>query len=439
LLVLMGSGETSPTMVKTHREALARSGAGAPAVLLDTPFGFQANAGDLTARAQAYFRESVGADLELASYKSTADLGSVGYERTLALLRSAGYVFAGPGSPTYALAQWQESAIPALLRSKLTDGGCVTFASAAALTMGVVTVPVYEIYKVGAAAAWVPGLDLLAETGLSAAVIPHYNNAEGGNHDTRFCYLGEPRLATMESALPDGAFVLGIDEHTGVVLDLDERTATIVGNSLLTIRVEGRSREYPPGTVLTFDELQATADALRQGDERPAAAPDGATQVGRTRDAAGLPHGADRAGQDRPAAVTLRATVDRHAEAFDEAMAARDVQRAAQAVLDLESDLHAWSADTLQSDDVDHGRATLRSMVARLATVAETGAQDPRSVLGPFVEALLSVRDGARADKRYADADAVRDGLVSLGVEVRDTPGGTEWELGPSPAGDRRA
>ncbi|MCI3949505.1 MAG: hypothetical protein K0R11_1439, partial [Acidimicrobiales bacterium] len=37
LLAIMGSGETSPTMAKTHRELLAR--VGPPAVLLDTPFG----------------------------------------------------------------------------------------------------------------------------------------------------------------------------------------------------------------------------------------------------------------------------------------------------------------------------------------------------------------------------------------------------------------
>ena len=35
----------------------------------------------------------------------------------------------------------------------------------------------------------------MAEAGLDAVVIPHFDNAEGGNHDTRFCYLGERRLA----------------------------------------------------------------------------------------------------------------------------------------------------------------------------------------------------------------------------------------------------
>jgi cyanophycinase-like exopeptidase len=428
LLVLMGSGETSPTMVKTHRSLRDRVG-GAPAVLLDTPFGFQANADDLVARARAYFRESVGTDLELATFRSADEVGSVSYERTLSLLRSAGYVFAGPGSPTYALSQWRDSAIPGLLRSKLESGGCVTFASAAALTMGVVTVPVYEIYKVGALPEWAPGLDLLSATGLSAAVIPHYNNAEGGNHDTRFCYLGEPRLALLERSLPEDAFVLGVDEHTGVVLDLDARTATVVGNSTLTVRAGGRSAAFEAGTVLGFDEIASTAASLRA--DSP---PDGVQPASRA--------GSGDAGSDVASTVPvsdgsspLRSTIDALSSSFDAALSARDVEAAAQCVLDLEQALHDWAADTLQSDDVDHGRAALRSMVTRLAALAETGAADPRSVVGGFVDALLDLRRGARADKRFADADAVRDALVALGVEVRDTPAGTEWSLGRSGEG----
>src|SRR5688572_10466738 len=107
VLTLMGSGETSPTMVKTHRSLLERLGADAGAVLLDTPFGFQSNADELTARAQQYFAESVGRPLEVATYRSVDEVGSVTYEQSMARLRAAGYVFAGPGSPTYALRTWQ--------------------------------------------------------------------------------------------------------------------------------------------------------------------------------------------------------------------------------------------------------------------------------------------------------------------------------------------
>jgi hypothetical protein len=253
LLAIMGSGETSPTMAKTHRELLAR--VGPPPVLLDTPFGFQANADDLVAKATEYFRVSVGADLGLASWRSAAEADALATGRALARLREAHYVFSGPGSPSYALRQWAGSPIPGALADLLATGGCVTFASAAALTLGVATVPVYEIYKVGAAPEWLEGLDLLGALGLRAAVIPHYDNAEGGTHDTRFCYLGEPRLARLERELPEGAFVLGVDEHTALVLDLAAGTASVLGSGVVTLRLGERSRQLPAGSTVTMDEL----------------------------------------------------------------------------------------------------------------------------------------------------------------------------------------
>ena len=93
-------------------------------------------------------------------------------------------------------------------------------ASAAAATIGFAAVPVYEIYKAGAAPHWLDGLDLLGVLGLKVAVIPHYDNAEGGNHDTRYCYLGERRLSRLERDLPADAAVLGVDEHTAAIFDL---------------------------------------------------------------------------------------------------------------------------------------------------------------------------------------------------------------------------
>src|SRR5438270_8356340 len=234
----MGSGETSPTMVKVHRELIAL--VGTPAVVLDTPVGFQENAADVTARAVAYFRDSVGVDAAVASYRSAKEADPVDYELMLARLREAHYAFAGPGSPSYALEQWRPSLVPDVLADKLDRGGGVTFASAAALVLGTHSVPVYEIYKVGAEPHWLEGLDLLAAAGLRAAVIPHYDNAEGGTHDTRYCYMGEPRLAQLERELPPDVFVLGVDEHTGLVLDLDAGTGTVVGRGVVTVRKDGR-------------------------------------------------------------------------------------------------------------------------------------------------------------------------------------------------------
>jgi hypothetical protein len=67
LLAIMGSGETTPTMVKVHRQLFERLGPGdVPAVLLDTPYGFQTNEREISARAVSYFQESVHRRVEIA-------------------------------------------------------------------------------------------------------------------------------------------------------------------------------------------------------------------------------------------------------------------------------------------------------------------------------------------------------------------------------------
>src|ERR1700683_2106855 len=209
----MGSGETAPTMVKVHRSIKELLGPEASGVLLDPPYGFQRNADDLSARAVAYFRDSVGMKMTPADFRTSEDLeGDKGAVLT-ARMAETPLLFSGPGSPTYALRQWAGTLVPGLLAEKLALGGAVTFASAAALTLGALTIPVYEIYKVGEDPRWVEGVDLLSGLGLPAVVVPHYDNAEGGTHDTRFCYLGEERLEILVRAIPHGDVVSSGHEH----------------------------------------------------------------------------------------------------------------------------------------------------------------------------------------------------------------------------------
>jgi hypothetical protein len=302
----------------------------------------------------------------------------------------------------------------------LNRDGVVVLASAAALTLGSHTVPVYEIYKAGLDPRWEPGLDLVRQvTGLAAVVIPHYDNAEGGNHDTRYCYLGEARLSTMETELPEEVFVLGVDEHTAVLLDLGERVATVVGNGRLTIRRAGRAVTYPAGTTLSFDDIRAAA-ATGSG---PAGSDGGAP-------AAGAPAAAESGERDaRGPSTSLRGATEEIVGRFDEALGRRDVDACVEAVLDLEQTLLDWSADTLTSDEGDHARGQLRGMVVRLGELANRGARDPREVVGPLVESLLELRRRARATRDFATSDWVRDQLTAAAVEVRDTPDGAEWHL----------
>ncbi|GMG81642.1 cysteine--tRNA ligase [Paralimibaculum aggregatum] len=47
------------------------------------------------------------------------------------------------------------------------------------------------------------------------------------------------------------------------------------------------------------------------------------------------------------------------------------------------------------------------------------------------IDRLLAARAAARKARDFARADAIRDGLAAAGVEVKDTPQGAEWQLGP--------
>lgn len=414
LLTIMGSGETAPTMVKPHRQVFERldaDGGDLAPVFLDTPFGFQENADELSAKTIEYFKVSLQRQVSVAGLPRVETATALEREAAFNAVRRARFVFAGPGSPTYTLRQWAGTPVPDLLAEKLRTGGAVTFSSAAALTLGVRTVPVYEIYKSGADPYWLEGLDLLTEIGLPVAVIPHYNNAEGGHHDTRFCYMGERRLRMLEAMLPDGAFVMGIDEHTGVVLDLDADTATVVGLGVLTLRRHGVSTEIPTGETVSIDVLRHGPDAAVA---RPVAA---ATST------------ADAPAPAATAAPSLGGDTERLGAAFDAALEARDNAAAVAAVLELDDAMHAWATDSLQSDEMDRARALLRSMIARLGDAAGRGLADPRAVVAPLVEVALATRREVRAAKRYDLSDLIRDGLAEAGVEVRDTPDGQVWDL----------
>lgn len=252
----MGSGETSPTMVELHK-TLVR---GADRVtVLDTPYGFQENADELSAKAVTYFSDSVGVPADVVSLR-TADAPAPDLGRALQALKNAGYVFSGPGSPTYALRQWRAVGMPDVLAQVVLSGGVVVLASAAAVTAGLLSVPVYEVYKVGQSPYWEQGLDLLGRLGLRATVVPHFNNTEGGTHDTSCCWIGRRRLDQLRADQPDLP-VVGIDEHTALVLDTASGTATVHGQGAVHLLVGDARLEHGAGA--TFDLAGALGTTAR--------------------------------------------------------------------------------------------------------------------------------------------------------------------------------
>ena len=72
---------------------------------------------------------------------------------------------------------------------------------------------------------------------------------------------------------------------------------------------------------------------------------------------------------------------------------------------------------------VERHRAGARPRVRRRRTSASFGAR---------IAAILKAREGARAARDFARADALRDGLLAAGIKVMDRAGAaSEWEIGP--------
>ena len=246
VIALLGSGETAPGMTKVHR-AIIEPLQPVRAVNLNTTYGFQENVPQMSAKLEDYFSTSLHVDL------TTLDLTSFD---TSSEISRATFKLAGPGSPTYAVTQWNQLELASDLLSTLDSGGTLCFSSAAALTLGAFTAPIYEIYKVGAQPYWVRGLDVLGAFGLECVVIPHFDNNEGGNYDTSRCYLGQRRLELLEAQLPPNVVTLGIDEHTAVILDLSADSLTVLGKSNAYWRKNGEMRVLSNGETIALKDLR---------------------------------------------------------------------------------------------------------------------------------------------------------------------------------------
>jgi cyanophycinase-like exopeptidase len=241
-LALMGSGENSPIMVTPHQKIIKATGKDLNPLNLSTPYGFQENKDELSAKIEKYFEVNVGTKITTS-------------ENLPSIIENSSWVFAGPGSPTYNLKQWKSSGVDKAL-SNLLERGSLVLASAAAMSIGAKVMPVYEMYKVGDDPYWLDGLNILeAATGVKAAVIAHFNNAQGGSHDTRFCFAGEKRMTALESMLDQEIAILGIDEHTGIAFDLDAKTAEVFGKGVITFKKNGITKTFENKSVVDFKEL----------------------------------------------------------------------------------------------------------------------------------------------------------------------------------------
>ncbi len=258
-IAFLGSGETSLAGGRIF-ETLAKNINGPLRIaLLETPAGFELNSAQVVGKVGDFMKT------RLQNYKPVVDVvparkkGSA-YSpddpEILKPLLHANMIFMGPGSPTYAIRQLKDSLAWDLVRARHRLGAALIFASAATISVGAHALPVYEIYKVGQDMHAVDGLNFFADFGLHVSFIPHWNNAEGGvDLDTSRCFVGMERFAEWCDLVSPENTTLGLDEHTGLIVDLERGTCEVSGVSSVSIVRACDPEIYPSGSTFGLAEI----------------------------------------------------------------------------------------------------------------------------------------------------------------------------------------
>ena len=258
-IAFLGSGETSLAGGRIF-ETLARLISDPLRIaILETPAGFELNASLVAGRVGEFLKTRLG------NYKPTIDLIPARKKGTefspdnpeiLQPLLQANMIFMGPGSPSYVARQLKDTLAWDIIRARHRKGATLIFASAATISVGRWVLPVYEIYKVGEDVHVKDGLGFFADFGMHVSFVPHWNNAEGGvDLDTSRCFIGMERFKQWCDLLPTENTTVGLDEHTGVIIDFESGMCEVSGVSSVSIVRECDPEIYPSGSKFALKEI----------------------------------------------------------------------------------------------------------------------------------------------------------------------------------------
>jgi hypothetical protein len=258
-IAFLGSGETSLAGGRIF-ESLARNiNEPLRIALMETPAGFELNSAQVVGRVGDFMKT------RLQNYKPVVDVIPARKKNSayspddpeiVKPLLYANIIFMGPGSPTYAIRNLKDTLTWDVIRARHRLGATLIFASAATISIGAHALPVYEIYKVGQDVHIVDGLNLFSDFGLHVSFIPHWNNAEGGvDLDTSRCFMGMDRFAEWCDLVPPENETIGLDEHTGLIMDFESGLCEVSGVSSVSLVRECDPEIYPSGSKFPLSEL----------------------------------------------------------------------------------------------------------------------------------------------------------------------------------------
>jgi hypothetical protein len=260
-IAFLGSGETSLAGGRIF-ESLARNLHGAVRIaLLETPAGFELNSPQVVGRVGDFMKtrlQNYDPVIDIIPARKKDSAFSPDDPEVVKPLLYANMIFMGPGSPTYAIRHLHNTLTWNVIRARHRLGATLAIASAATISVGAHALPVYEIYKVGQDVHMVEGLNFFADFGLHISFIPHWNNADGGvDLDTSRCFVGMDRFKEWCDLLPSENETIGLDEHTGLIMDFETGSCEVSGVSSVSLVRACDPEMYPSGSKFSLSELGA--------------------------------------------------------------------------------------------------------------------------------------------------------------------------------------
>jgi hypothetical protein len=239
LIVLFGSGETSPTGRKVFDQIFHSLPASPRLALLETPAGFEVNSPQVIGRVADFFShrlQNYSPQVQIIPARKRGTPFSPDQPEIVEPLLQSDLIFMGPGSPSYAIRQLRDSLAWYYILARHWMGAVIALASAATIAFGALALPVYEIYKAGDELQWIEGLDFFKMYGLQLIFVPHWNNQEGGEGlDTSHCFMGQERFASLMQMLPQDMTIVGLDEKTALFIDPSRCICRVKGLGRVTL------------------------------------------------------------------------------------------------------------------------------------------------------------------------------------------------------------
>ena len=221
--------------------------------------------------------------------------------------------------------------------------------------------------------------------------------------------MGEPRFQKLEAMLPDDATIIGIDEHTACIIDLNAQQIYIQGIGNITIRKMGHEKKFGKKDRIS---IEALVKEINQRDWTPQDL-----------------YGTDQGDVLEISEADITSKINKIKTSFQDGLANHDQKEMTNALLELDSIIWKAQNDLEDEERLSEAREIFRDFIVILGAELGISHHHLRKYLSPIVEQMLQLRARFRNEKKWSEADLIRDILQQSNIQVEDTKDGVRWQI----------